>query len=89
MGRKNQKKCLWMKILEEDKTPPDTTPWTEEEELRLESLKNRDISISDTALDRLKKVWERELEESFASMDDDKQNAFLDKLKSIQNRASI
>ena len=78
-----------MKILEEGKTLPDMTPWTEEEELRLESMKNRDISIADTALGRLKRVRERELEESFASMDDDKQNAFFDKIKSIQNRAFI
>ena len=78
-----------MKIFEERKTLPDLTPWTEYEEQRLESLKNRDISIADTALGRLKRVRERELEESFTLMDDDKQNNFLDKLKSIQNRASI
>ena len=83
-GSKEQKITRWQAIVNSGVAAPDHGEWTEDDENRFQSLKNKKLTLKDTALGgRLQEQHERELKSSFLSKTAEDRAALLEELKAM------
>ena len=63
--------------------------WTDDDEIRLQSLKSKKLTLKDTVLGRLREHNERELKASFQAKSPEEQAAMIEELKRMHEGGGI
>ena len=82
---KSHKLAFWMNIVESQASPPEYVKWMDEDESKLEQIKSKQLTISNTALGQFWSEKKRELEQTLKSMEHRERNEILSKLQAINN----